>query len=311
LRLKGWRAADENRHDIKTVRHTFAELAQLAHIDPESKRLLLPSPLKPNTEPVEVAVIYYRSAYTPTDYPSSAEWDTRMLLERSLAIKCPTMALQLAGAKKIQQVLAESGVLEDFLLGEGRPDVGFGQGAGTLTQADVEKLRKTWIGLWPMDDSELGLEAYRLAMEESHRFVLKPQREGGGNNIYRSNIPTALRVLEKQERGEGEPKAKEAYILMELIRPPEGLSNWLVRGGENRARKADVVSELGVYGVMLFGEASRGVSGENEEMETREKVEVVNREAGTLLRTKGRESDEGGVAIGECTEQEGLIPFSG
>ncbi|RSH94834.1 hypothetical protein EHS25_004640 [Saitozyma podzolica] len=167
-------------HDIKTVRHTFAELEELAQIDPESKRLLLPSPLQPDAEPLEVAVIYYRSAYTPTDYPSATEWETRLLLERSQAIKCPSMALQLAGAKKIQQVLAEPGVLEDFLLGSNRPDVGFGVGAGSLTQADVEKLRKTWIGLWPMDNSPLGQEAYRMALEESDRFVLKPQREGGG-----------------------------------------------------------------------------------------------------------------------------------
>jgi glutathione synthase len=281
--------AELHRHDIKTVRHTFAELAELAQVDPESNRLLLPSPLQPDAEPLEVAVIYYRSAYTPTDYPSATEWETRLLLERSQAIKCPTMALQLAGAKKIQQVLAEPGVLEDFLLGSNRPDVGFGVGAGSLTQEDVEKLRKTWIGLWPMDNTPLGQEAYRMALEESERFVLKPQREGGGNNIYRGDIPTALKKLEAIPTKQGEPDGKEAYILMELIKPPEGVSNWLVRGGENKARKADVVSELGVYGVMLFSE--NGKAGGKQ-------TRPVNREAGTLLRTKGRESDEGGVAIG-------------
>lgn len=198
------------------------------------------------------------------------------------------MALQLAGAKKVQQVLTEPGVLEDFLLNPDRPDVGFGAGAGTgetrITPDDLARLRKTWIGLWPMDNSDLGQEAYRLATTQSHRFVLKPQREGGGNNIYRGDIPPALRELENQPRRQGEPEWKEGYILMELIRPPEGVHNWLVRGGEGKPRKADVVSELGIYGVMLFGGNPAG---------------AVNREAGVLLRTKGRESDEGGVAIGE------------
>jgi glutathione synthetase len=194
------------------------------------------------------------------------------------------MALQLAGAKKIQQVLCEDGVLEEILLGEGRPDVGFGEGAGNLSKADVDKLRQTWTGLWPMDDSPLGKEANKLAITEHDRFVLKPQREGGGNNIYRSDIPPYLADLAKEVPLPGEPELKEGYILMELIEPPQGLCNWLVRGGEGLARKADVVSELGVYGVMLFGD---------------EQEDVVNREAGTLLRTKGRESDEGGVAIGE------------
>jgi glutathione synthetase len=193
------------------------------------------------------------------------------------------MALQLAGAKKIQQVLCEPGVLEDFLLSDHRPDVGFGAGRGDITEADIEKLRSTWIGLWPMDNSPLGKEAYQLAITQSSRFVLKPQREGGGNNIYREDIPPALEALSQGHVESGEPERKEGYILMELIEPPRGVENWLLRGGENKPRKGEVVSELGVYGVMLFGEEDG----------------VVNRGAGTLLRTKGRESDEGGVAIGK------------
>ena len=268
------------RHGIRVLRHSFSELANLAQIDRSTKTLYIPS-ITLNGAPTEIAVIYYRSAYTPTDYTSGSEWTTRILLEGSKAIKCPSMALQLAGAKKIQQVLAETGVVEDFLLGPERPDVGFGHGPGSLTQRDVDKLRQTWIGLWPMDDSPLGKEALSLATTQSERFVLKPQREGGGNNIYRSDIPKALDQLSKEPREVGEPEKKEGYILMELIKPPQGVSNWLLRGGEVKARKADVVSELGVYGVSLFG-------GD----------QSVNWEAGFLLRTKGRESDEGGVAIG-------------
>lgn len=41
-------------------------------------------------------------------------------------------------------------------------------------------------------------------------FVLKPQREGGGNNLYGEQIPERL----KDERG------LAAYILMQRIRPP-------------------------------------------------------------------------------------------
>jgi glutathione synthase len=245
---------------------------------------MLPSLLQPHADPREVAVIYYRAAYTPNDYPTNDEWGTRLLLERSRAIKCPSMALQLAGAKKVQQVLTEPGVLEDFLLGPERPDVGFGEGAGRVTRADIEKLRKTWIGLWPMDDSSLGRQAHQMAMQEPHRFVLKPQREGGGNNIYRTDIPPYLDNLERQARKQGDPAAKEGYILMELIEPPRDVHNWLVKGGEGVPGRKDVVSELGVYGVMLFGADPR---------------RAVNREAGFLLRTKGRESDEGGVAVGK------------
>jgi hypothetical protein len=34
------------------------------------------------------------------------------MLERSRAVKCPSIAYQLVGAKKVQQVLAEPGRLE-------------------------------------------------------------------------------------------------------------------------------------------------------------------------------------------------------
>jgi glutathione synthetase len=271
------------------VRHTFSELQSLASLEQDSQILRLPSPLHPSLPANEIAVIYYRAAYTPNDYPDDSAWTTRLLLERSKAIKCPSMALQLAGAKKVQQVLCEDGVLEDFLLGDSRPDVGFGKGRGTITDAQLAQLRETWTGLWPLDNSPLGEEGYKLAKTEPERFVLKPQREGGGNNIYRGDIPPYLAKLEATPVAPGEPNQREGYVLMELIEPPNGLHNWLVRGGEGKRRKADVVSELGVYGVSIFG-------GKTDL--------VVNREGGTLLRTKGRESDEGGVAIGSW-----LFPF--
>ncbi|BEI80105.1 hypothetical protein CcaverHIS002_0106340 [Cutaneotrichosporon cavernicola] len=268
------------RHRVKSVRLTFAQVAQRGQLD-DDKVFWLDCPLR--GEQLEVALVYYRAAYTPADYMSSAEWDTRVLLERSTAIKCPSMALQLAGAKKVQQVLAEPGVLEDMLLGNARPDVGFGAGPGSLGARDAAALRETWTGLWPLDSSEEGTKAVQLANEHPERFVLKPQREGGGNNIYRGDIPPYLAKLEEEDKSRpGEAPRREAYILMELIEPPKGVHNLLVRGGEGTPRLADVVSELGVYGVALYGG----------------KVTPVNREAGTLLRTKGRESDEGGVAIG-------------
>ena len=54
----------------------------------------------------EVAVVYFRAGYTPSDYPSNRQWDARATLERSHAIKCPSVAQHLAGCKKVQQQLA-------------------------------------------------------------------------------------------------------------------------------------------------------------------------------------------------------------
>ena len=64
---------------------------------------------------VLVSVAYYRAGYTPDDYPTELEWSAREIIEHSLATKCPTVGYQLAGTKKIQQVLCEENVLEKFL----------------------------------------------------------------------------------------------------------------------------------------------------------------------------------------------------
>ena len=70
---------------------------------------------------------------------------------------------------------------------------------------------------------------------------------------------------------------------MELIEPP-ALRNSIFRNGE--VTSGEVIGELGVYGVCLW---RRG----------KEEPEILeNWEAGHLLRTKGRESEEGGVAAG-------------
>ena len=64
---------------------------------------------------VLVSVAYYRAGYTPDDYPTELEWSAREIIENSLATKCPTVGYQLAGTKKIQQVLCEENVVEKFL----------------------------------------------------------------------------------------------------------------------------------------------------------------------------------------------------
>lgn len=157
----------------------------------------------------EVGVVYFRAGYAPEDMMDAgpSPWECRELIEKSTAIKCPTMAMQLAGCKKVQQVLAEPGVLEEFLLGAQRPDTGFGTGRGVLTDADVTRIRETWMGMWPMDHTAPGEEGRKLAMTQSERFVLKPQREGGGNNIYRGDIPPKLRELAQTKVKAGTPSA--------------------------------------------------------------------------------------------------------
>ena len=85
----------------------------------------------------EVAVVYFRCGYAPDQYssPDGCEWAARLLIERSKAIKSPSINYHLAGTKKVQQVLAQPGVLER-LLGD---------------KAKAEALRDSFTGLYSLD----------------------------------------------------------------------------------------------------------------------------------------------------------------
>ena len=255
-------------YGIHSIRQTFEELLTSSSVDASS------SVLRISQSGVEISVVYYRSGYMPNEYPSQEYYDTRFRLEESRAIKCPTIALQLAGGKKVQEVLGKPGVVERFLPG--------------VPQARVDDLRKTFMDMWGLDEGGVSSTSdepagTRKAREEHSTLVLKPQREGGGNNVYKDDIPAFLDSLPAQER--------EAWIAMRLIEVPKKVGGWLVRAGsldyaaanaEERAVQAEVVSELGIFGWSLFG----GGKVEKEE------------EVGWLVRTKGNDSNEGGVATG-------------
>ena len=131
-------------------------------------------------------------------------------------------------------------------------------------------LRTFFAGQWGLDDPAEAAAVVADAIAHPDRYVLKPQREGGGNNLYGDALAARL-----QQGGED----LAAYILMQRILPPT-LPAVMVRAGA--AAEAPTLSELGIYSVLL----RRG-----------DRV-LLNREAGHLVRTKAGDSDEGGVAAG-------------
>ena len=261
----------KHRHTIRVVRLPFSTLHLFASLTPTGTLLITHPSL---SSPTPISVTYFRAGYTPTDYPTSLQWSTRLLLERSTSIKCPTLALQLAGCKKVQQVLAAPGQLDTFLHKGTTTSHLSPPPLAALDLTHAAQLLDSFTALYPLDSSPAGLSALSLALSQPERFVLKPQREGGGNNIYREDIPPFLSALETQD-GEG-LKGREGFILMDLIEPPEGVEAIMVKAGEERGVRSEVVSELGVYGVMLF---RRGQDGGADVL--------VNETVGHLLRTKG------------------------
>ncbi|QPC73674.1 hypothetical protein HYE68_004426 [Fusarium pseudograminearum] len=251
---------------IPVFRLPYSQILKHTKIAETSKRQLLYHLPRNPTKVYEVAVIYMRSGYGPSDYPDQQAWDARYHLERSNAIKCPTVLTQLAGTKKVQQILAtprpssSPSALSKFI----RDDTD-----------DAAELWRTFTNIYPMDTSDAGLEARKKALDPKacQEYVLKPQREGGGNNVYRGAIPDFLKSVPESHWG--------SYILMELITPPP-VNNIILRNGN--LEQGGVICELGIYGTCVWDQSTGKVH--------------HNEEAGYLLRTKGDKSEEGGVAAG-------------
>eukprot|EP00930_Biecheleria_cincta_P055644 TRINITY_DN4193_c1_g4_i3.p1 TRINITY_DN4193_c1_g4~~TRINITY_DN4193_c1_g4_i3.p1 ORF type:complete len:552 (-),score=131.53 TRINITY_DN4193_c1_g4_i3:36-1691(-) len=233
-------------HGVSVVRRSLAEIHREAWMDESTGGLRLAGE--------EISVVYFRAGYSPDDYPSEAEWEARKLIEQSLAIKCPSVDYQLVGAKKVQQALARSGAVERF-----------------MAQHEAEQLRSCFAGLWGLGPGEDDASIIEMACRDPEGFVLKPQREGGGNNFYGDQVATKLKELLSEERA--------AYILMQRILPKQQ-SSVMTRAGTVQIMPG--ISEFGFYSVYL-GDGRRSFMSEH---------------AGHLVRTKAEGVDEGGVAAG-------------
>lgn len=259
--------------DVPTFRLPVSKILTYTSI-PESssnphRPLIYTSPSNPRIQ-FEASVVYFRALYAPTEYVTPTSWAARHHLERSAAIKCPSILLHLSGSKKIQQVLTDTNIpaLERFL--------------PNATKEEITSLRSSFAPQYSMSDGP-DSEGVRIALnpDKAALHVLKPQREGGGNNIYRTNIPSFLKSISEKDY--------KQYILMELIQPPKDAKNTVLRS-DGKVVSGHVISELGIFGTAVW----RHKVGEG-----REKLQMLqNEEGGYLLRTKARDSDEGGVAAG-------------
>ena len=260
-------------HGVRVTRATLAEIADEARVTTEDDASRFVS-----FRGEAHSLVYFRAGYAPADYPSDKEWAARLLLEKSGAVKSPSVAMQLAGTKKVQQALAEPGALERFagafVSVSGADDA---EAHARARDAACAKMRSVFAGLYALDDAGAAA-AVSLALADPGGFVLKPQREGGGNNLYGDEMVAVLRTHDPTAR-RGAKGDLSAFILMQRIFPPRRRALCLRKG---ELVELETVSELGIYG----GYVRVG--------------DVITRNArgGHLLRTKAATSDEGGVAAG-------------
>jgi glutathione synthase len=260
----------------------------------------------------EVSLVYFRAGYTPKDYPSDNEWEGRRLLEGAFkCVKCPSLGYQLAGAKIVQQRLCEDGQVEKFLLQSHHKDK-------REVEADVNAVRSCFTEMYSLHRKSAS-ESYSMkvggaimdAIDRPYSWVMKPQREGGGNNIFGSDVRNKLR--------DGGDDELSTLVLMSRIKPT---SQPAVLVSNERPLLTDAVCELGVFGVFLAAnldnDDDEGVLVARREIQnlvgnqkdplviaksSSEAITVpppplINSNAGHLVRTKSVRVDEGGVASG-------------
>lgn len=236
------------RNDIRVLRCAFGCLRKC--VSSKQERLFVGSK--------EVGLVYYRYGFAPDHYTKDKEdWEVRLLIERSHAIKCPSVAYHLAGTKKVQLSLSLPGTLEKFF----------------DDQQTVERLRQVFAAHYALDMNEEGDRAVSMALENPHRFVMKPEREGGGNNLFDDDMKQCLKSI-------GSTDGRQAYILMDRINPP-AVPNYIIQR-DTIPSVTNVMSELGIFGVIL---------GSKDHIQ-------LNYGAGHLLRSKRVGLNEGGIAAG-------------
>ena len=145
-------------------------------------------------------------------------------------------------------------------------------------QTGADLIREQFKGIWSLENlDEPNLkEVIQKAIADPSKYVIKPQKEGGGHNFYGREIHQMLTSPDQQEY-------LKQFLIMERIFPPEIKAQMLRRG---KLTVTETHSEIGIYS-SVFVDISKS-----------EDYILENKTYGRLLRTKGTESDEGGINTG-------------
>ena len=229
---------------VKVVRATLAEVHQKGKL--KNGDLWV--------GPQRIGVVYFRAGYSPGDLPDEESRSARRMLEASTAVLVPEASMQLAGTKKIQQVLADYSILSEF-----------------VPESVADQLKAYFAMMFGLEEEVEGRPAREFLVENAEQYVLKPQREGGGNNVYGAEIKDFLTSLPTSE--------DRAWIAMKRIEAETAESLLVV---QEQAQSRQSISELGIFGLL------RAQSGDLR----------MNMPVGHLVRTKASNVNEGGVVAG-------------
>ncbi len=234
---------------VHTRRYTLDDIATKGHLRDGALWI----------EGEEVALVYFRAAYGPEDFTRPSSWDAREKIARSGAIEVPSLAVQLAGMKRVQQVLTQPERVEAY-----------------LPAKDAAMVRQTFAAMYDLEEMQSRITGpvpvYQMALQNPEDYVLKPMREGGGHNLYKAALSQALQ--------HASPLQRKTWVLMERLHPPPRPMAFFRAG--KWVEEAEGVSEIGCFGALLV----------------QSNKEVCNVDAGWLVRSKKVGQSEGGISAG-------------
>lgn len=129
--------------------------------------------------------------------------------------------------------------------------------------------------MYDLSDSENPevIRVKTLAIKTPENFVLKPMKEGGGNNFFGLELQSKLLKSPKEEL--------DTYLLMEKINAPE-VKTHMLKNGE--ILYCSAITEIGIYSFIVTNSKTGQI--------------LENEANGCLARTKAADCNEGGVVAG-------------
>uniref|UniRef100_A0A183BT93 Glutathione synthetase n=1 Tax=Globodera pallida TaxID=36090 RepID=A0A183BT93_GLOPA len=221
-----------------------------------------------------VAVVFNQDVMLSTD---PGKMEARRTIERSTAIKAPSLVAALAHTKKVQQVLAKPGMVERFFPNPEEAPL-------------IEAIRKTYANLWTIeeDDNNDYPQIIQAVKKNPHKFVLKKIEYAQYRNRNLERIYFKEEILKSMTKFT--PIERSAYILMEKLQPII-VKNHIVKTifDENMnvppSTFEDVTPELGIFGTLLGNIVDGKV--------------LHNVQLGHQLKTKLASENEGSIALGK------------
>ena len=123
------------------------------------------------------------------------------------------------------------------------------------------------------------------AILKPHDYVIKPQKEGGGNNFFDQEAKDLLLEFINDSTTFEKRESLKQYLIMARINPPM-TKVWMLR--DAKLFSVDALSELGLFSLVMIDSAKDSPIFENETS------------WGYLMRTKATHSNEGGVSSGHA-----------